>query len=212
MPGDTIDEEGNIDSQRPRRSPRVSVNLSVLGGGAIEHAELTGKANINATGNASANQLAGNDGANMLDGLRRRGLHGRRARQRHLRRRRGRRPGDRSDDGQQAASIHPIDRSPSIFSLTSLCEFEHVELTGSAGIDATGNEVPTSYRQCRRQPAGRPQRQGQADRRHSAMTHTCSTTPETSSTKRSPIRRTAASIRSKPPSPSASPNTPTSTI
>lgn len=66
--GDTIDEEDNIDGHDFAISSG-SINLSILGGGFIEHAELVGKANVNATGNASGNGLTGNDGANLLDGL-----------------------------------------------------------------------------------------------------------------------------------------------
>ncbi|WP_162916594.1 M10 family metallopeptidase C-terminal domain-containing protein [Dongia deserti] len=66
-PGDTIDEEGNNDSNDVVHST-VTVNLAVLGGGAIEHAILLGTGAINATGNASDNVLTGNSGANKLDG------------------------------------------------------------------------------------------------------------------------------------------------
>jgi Ca2+-binding RTX toxin-like protein len=65
--GDVVDEEGNTDKDDLVRSS-ISVNLSTMFGGAIEHAHLTGSANIDATGNAADNKLTGNGGVNTLDG------------------------------------------------------------------------------------------------------------------------------------------------
>jgi Ca2+-binding RTX toxin-like protein len=132
--GDTIDEQGNFDGN-DHVIATSSVNLSVLGGGFIEHAELTGKTNINATGNASANQLTGNDGANVLDGL----------------------GGSDFMAGGLGNDIYVVDeagdqvlehdgqgidlvRSAVAVNLISLAGFEHVELTGGADLDATGDE------------------------------------------------------------------------
>ena len=134
--GDTIDEEGNT-SGHDYAISSSSINLSVLGGGAIEHAELIGKANVNATGNASGNGLTGNDGANLLDGL---------AGPDYM-------YGGLGNDiyvvdeiGDQAvenwnSGIDLIRSTVSIdLTSTTVLEFiENVELKGSADIDAIGN-------------------------------------------------------------------------
>jgi Ca2+-binding RTX toxin-like protein len=65
--GDKIDEQGNTDSSDKVRST-ISVNLTKLGAGAIEHATLLGTGNINATGNTKNNSLTGNTGNNSLSG------------------------------------------------------------------------------------------------------------------------------------------------
>ena len=65
--GDVIDEQGNVDAGDAVQAA-ISINLGALGAGAIENATLTGTGAINATGNASANQLTGNSGANIVDG------------------------------------------------------------------------------------------------------------------------------------------------
>ena len=64
---DIIDEQGNTDTGDDVRG-YVSVNLNTLGGGAIDRAILFGSDDLNATGNARANRLAGSSGANILDG------------------------------------------------------------------------------------------------------------------------------------------------
>jgi Ca2+-binding RTX toxin-like protein len=64
---DVIDEEGNADADDLVRAA-ANVDLSALAGGRIEHATLTGTANINALGNAANNKLTGNDGSNELNG------------------------------------------------------------------------------------------------------------------------------------------------
>ncbi|WP_395023057.1 FG-GAP-like repeat-containing protein [Dongia sp.] len=64
--GDTIDEEGNTDAADLVRTT-VSVDLSVLGGGAIENAILLGQA-LSLTGNAADNVLTGNALGNTLTG------------------------------------------------------------------------------------------------------------------------------------------------
>ena len=65
--GDAIDELGAADSDDLVRSS-VTINLAILGAGAIENAVLTGATAIHATGNASDNELTGNGAANKLDG------------------------------------------------------------------------------------------------------------------------------------------------
>lgn len=65
--GDTIDEQGSLDTGDTVLGS-IGVNISTLGGGAIENVQLTGPSNINATGNNAANQLTGNSGNNSLDG------------------------------------------------------------------------------------------------------------------------------------------------
>ena len=65
--GDTIDEAGNPDSADAIRST-ITVDLGVLGGGAIEQATLLGSRAANATGNETDNSLTGNRAANVLDG------------------------------------------------------------------------------------------------------------------------------------------------
>jgi Ca2+-binding RTX toxin-like protein len=64
---DSIDEETNLDADDAVKSS-VTVSLLTLGGGAIEHAILTGATAINATGNGKDNELTGNSAANKLDG------------------------------------------------------------------------------------------------------------------------------------------------
>lgn len=64
---DVIDEESNADADDLVRAA-VSVDLSTLAGGRIEHATLIGTANINALGNTANNKMTGNEGANVLDG------------------------------------------------------------------------------------------------------------------------------------------------
>ena len=134
--GDTIDEEGNTTGHDFAISAS-SINLSLLGGGAIETAELIGSANVNAIGNAAANGLSGNAGANLLDGL----------------------AGPDYMYGGLGNDIYVVDevsdqvvenwnsgidliRSTVAIDLTSttVLEFiENVELKGTASIDATGN-------------------------------------------------------------------------
>ncbi|HEV8389705.1 MAG TPA: PQQ-dependent sugar dehydrogenase [Dongiaceae bacterium] len=65
--GDTIDEGGNLDSADAVRST-ISVDLNIVGAGALEHATLLGTGAINAMGNAAGNSLTGNKAANLLDG------------------------------------------------------------------------------------------------------------------------------------------------
>jgi Ca2+-binding RTX toxin-like protein len=64
--GDSITEEG-ADLDDEVRS-LVSVNLTALAGGLLEHATLLGTGALNALGNAEINHLTGNAGANKLDG------------------------------------------------------------------------------------------------------------------------------------------------
>ena len=64
---DIIDEQFNSDANDKVMSS-IAVDLTVLGGGAIEHAELYGIDSVNAFGNAVQNTISGNDGANVLDG------------------------------------------------------------------------------------------------------------------------------------------------
>jgi Ca2+-binding RTX toxin-like protein len=65
--GDIINEGGYLDSDDVVRTS-IAVNLTTLGGGAIEHAILLGTAAIKAIGNNADNELTGNNGANLLDG------------------------------------------------------------------------------------------------------------------------------------------------
>jgi Ca2+-binding RTX toxin-like protein len=62
-----IDEEASNDSG-DRVLSSVSVDLSTLARGKIEHATLLGTAALDATGNTADNELIGNDGANILSG------------------------------------------------------------------------------------------------------------------------------------------------
>jgi Ca2+-binding RTX toxin-like protein len=134
--GDSIDEEGNLDADDTVRSS-VGINLNTLGAGLVEHAILTGKSAINATGNGSSNQLTGNDGANILDG------------------------GAGADilTGNKGADTYIIDdigdqivesigdatggvdlvKSSITISLAGLGNVENLTLTGASAVDATGN-------------------------------------------------------------------------
>ena len=65
--GDIIDEQFNNDTDDKVLSS-ITVDLAVLGGGAIEHLELYGTESVDALGNAAHNTITGNDSANLLDG------------------------------------------------------------------------------------------------------------------------------------------------
>lgn len=65
--GDIIDEAGSGSTNDQVRSS-ISINLTTLAFGLIEHATLIGTAAINATGNTVGNRLVGNNAANVLDG------------------------------------------------------------------------------------------------------------------------------------------------
>ena len=134
---DRIDEEGNLDLDDEVRST-ISVNLTTLAAGSIEHAML-GTAAINATGNGATNVLVGNAGANVLDG----------------------RGGADFMAGGKGADTYYVDdladlvfediagtaggidlvKSAVDFSLSSLGNVEKLELTGTGHIDATGNAL-----------------------------------------------------------------------
>jgi Ca2+-binding RTX toxin-like protein len=135
--GDTIDEEGNADINDTVRAT-VSVNLTTLGGGAIEQVLLLGAGAINATGNALVNTLTGNDGANILDGLggadiMTGGL--------------GSDTYTVDDAGDQviettagvAGGTADTVKSAITFSIAALANIENLILTGVADIDGTGN-------------------------------------------------------------------------
>ena len=64
---DLIDEEGNADIGDLVRST-MSVTLTTLAAGSIEHATLLGTAALNATGSGANNILTGNNAANVLKG------------------------------------------------------------------------------------------------------------------------------------------------
>src|SRR6185295_17030529 len=65
-----VDNSGDVVSENPGEGTADLVQSSVAHvlGGNFENLTLTGAANINGTGNASANVLIGNAGANVLDG------------------------------------------------------------------------------------------------------------------------------------------------
>ncbi len=63
--GDTIIDASGIDLVQ---SSTISLNLSTLGGGQIENAQLLGRANLNITGNGGKNVITGNLGKNTLTG------------------------------------------------------------------------------------------------------------------------------------------------
>ncbi len=135
---DVIDEGGNLDTDDEVRST-VSVNLTTLAAGLIEHATLLGTAAINATGNGATNVLIGNTGANVLDG----------------------RGGADIMAGGKGADTYYIDdladlvfediagttggidlvKSTVDFSLSSLVNIEKLTLIGADHIDATGNAL-----------------------------------------------------------------------
>lgn len=66
--GDTIDEQGNIDTGDEVRSDAISLNLFMLGNGAVENATLLGVTSLSVTGNALNNALSGNSANNFLSG------------------------------------------------------------------------------------------------------------------------------------------------
>ena len=69
MRGDIVDETGGSGIDTVQSSISFSLADPVHAIGDIENLTLTGKANINATGNALDNVLIGNSGANVLTGL-----------------------------------------------------------------------------------------------------------------------------------------------
>lgn len=66
---DVIDEQGNTDTGDEVRSSSITLNLSSLGGAAIENATLLGSKFIGLTGNTLNNILTGNSGNNDIFGL-----------------------------------------------------------------------------------------------------------------------------------------------
>jgi len=132
--GDTIDEEGNVDSADVVRTT-ISVNLANLGGGAIEQAILLGANAINATGNSVVNILTGNEAANILNGA---GgadvLIGGKGNDTYV-------MDDAGDQIIEAADggVDVITSATISVSLASFANVENVTLTGSNNIGATGN-------------------------------------------------------------------------
>ena len=135
---DVIDEGNNFDADDEVRST-VSVNLTTLAAGSIEHAMLIGTAAINATGNGAKNVLIGNAGANVLDG---RGgadfMAGGKGADTYL-----------VDDlgdlvfEEFAGTVGGVDlvKSTVDFSLSALINVEKLTLIGTDHIDATGNAL-----------------------------------------------------------------------
>ena len=113
----------------------VQASVSHTLGASVENLTLVGLAVINGTGNSLNNRLIGNNSANVLDG----GI------------------GDDSMFGWEGDDIYIVDssgdfvsegsppggtdtvRSSVSFSLAGIGNIEHIELTGGAAIDATGN-------------------------------------------------------------------------
>ena len=134
--GDSIDEEGNLDTNDLVRSS-VTINLATLGAGLVENAELIGATAIHATGNASDNRLTGNSGANKLDG----GagadtLIGGNGADTYT-------VDDLGDQVTEAAggAAGGIDLVLSSIDYTLGANVEKLTLTGSADIDGTGNTL-----------------------------------------------------------------------
>lgn len=134
--GDSIDEEGNTDSNDTVRAS-ISVNLAVLAAGLIENAVLLGSGAINATGNAGANELTGNAGANKLDGL---------GGADKMSGGNGADTYEVDDLGDQvievtAGAAGGIDLVRSSVSFTLGANVENLTLTGAGNIDAVGNAL-----------------------------------------------------------------------
>jgi serralysin len=133
---DTIDEEGHGDLADLVRST-VTVNLTTLGAGLIEHAMLLGTGSINATGSAGANILTGNDGANVLDG---KGgadeLAGGKGTDTYI-------VDDLGDHVTEtiAGSVGGVDLVKSSVTFTLGANLENLTLTESGHVDAFGNEL-----------------------------------------------------------------------
>ena len=100
----------------------------------VEDLTLSGTASINATGNASANKLTGNSGSNRLDG----------------------KAGSDTMQGGAGDDVYVVDSASDVliedasggidgvetlltYSLASLANVENLTLTGSSGVNATGN-------------------------------------------------------------------------
>jgi Ca2+-binding RTX toxin-like protein len=130
--GDAIDEEANVDADDLVRAA-VNVDLTTLAGGRVEHATLTGTANINALGNTANNKLTGNDGANELDGsVGADTLAGGLGNDTYV--------VDASDQVVEAVDGGTdLVKSNADFSLVALAFVENVTLIGTSDIDATGN-------------------------------------------------------------------------
>ena len=130
---DVVDEENNTDTDDLVRAA-INVDLSVLAGGRIEHALLTGTANTNALGNTANNKLTGNDGANELNGgIGADMLTGGLGNDTYV-------VDDAGDQVVEATGAGTdLVKSSIDFSLAALAFVENVTLTGTSDIDATGN-------------------------------------------------------------------------
>ncbi|MBN8487026.1 MAG: hypothetical protein J0M20_04730 [Burkholderiales bacterium] len=65
-----VDDAGDVVTEGAGAgTDTVRAGISYVLGSDLEHLVLTGSADLNGTGNATANQLTGNAGANLLDGL-----------------------------------------------------------------------------------------------------------------------------------------------
>lgn len=130
-----VDDAGDVVTENINAgTDLVQAAVSIILGNNIENLTLTGTADIDGTGNALANIILGNDGNNVLDGgVGADTLTGGAGDDTYI--------VDNAGDVLTENSGEGIDLVQSSVSFTLGADFENLTLTGSGGINATGNDL-----------------------------------------------------------------------